>query len=340
MKNECSIIRDLLPLYAEDMVSGETAEFVCEHLEHCKDCRSEYESMKRGENEKPNTASEALSLKGLKRKMKRRLTKRVVLALIIGVALGGLMFFGNGIVGNPVSYVLAKHTAESYIKDNVFATGYYVYDVSYSMKDFGYTASMHAPWGVDNDFTLKIGMFGKLRYSTYEPDVIGHRNVARRITADYRETVNLLLGSRFMNCQHYALLETAPEEYKNYAPYYAIINEDLEPDKLYDLRKLGAKAGHITLSGFTPDKASYDAAAEILLELKKVFDENGQAFKAVDLTLTGADNVYGPDGLDENAVYLLGFEYDDIYEEGLNERIAEADKAAREILSQPVTPQS
>ena len=28
MNNECSIVRDLLPLYVEDMVSAETGEFV------------------------------------------------------------------------------------------------------------------------------------------------------------------------------------------------------------------------------------------------------------------------------------------------------------------------
>ena len=32
MKNECSIVCDLLPLYAEDMVSEDTAEFVKEQI--------------------------------------------------------------------------------------------------------------------------------------------------------------------------------------------------------------------------------------------------------------------------------------------------------------------
>ena len=32
MRNECNIIRDILPLYIEDMVSAETAELVEEHL--------------------------------------------------------------------------------------------------------------------------------------------------------------------------------------------------------------------------------------------------------------------------------------------------------------------
>ena len=39
MKNECAVVRDLIPLYLENMVSGDTAAFVREHLEHCEECR-------------------------------------------------------------------------------------------------------------------------------------------------------------------------------------------------------------------------------------------------------------------------------------------------------------
>ena len=46
MKNECSIVRDLLPLYAEDMLSPETSEFVAEHLKGCDGCREEFERTK------------------------------------------------------------------------------------------------------------------------------------------------------------------------------------------------------------------------------------------------------------------------------------------------------
>lgn len=41
MKNECSLVRDLLALYVEDMVSEETAAFVRAHLEHCPECAAE-----------------------------------------------------------------------------------------------------------------------------------------------------------------------------------------------------------------------------------------------------------------------------------------------------------
>ena len=46
MKNECSIVRDILPLYAEKMVSKDTAEFVKGHLENCPICRAELEKLR------------------------------------------------------------------------------------------------------------------------------------------------------------------------------------------------------------------------------------------------------------------------------------------------------
>lgn len=46
MRNECNIIRDILPLYIEEIVSEDTVSFVEEHLEKCAACRTELENMK------------------------------------------------------------------------------------------------------------------------------------------------------------------------------------------------------------------------------------------------------------------------------------------------------
>lgn len=48
MKNECSIVRDILPLYLENMVSDETGAFVKEHLKGCSECTAELEALKAG----------------------------------------------------------------------------------------------------------------------------------------------------------------------------------------------------------------------------------------------------------------------------------------------------
>lgn len=48
MKNECSIVRDILPLYLENMVSDETGAYVKEHLKGCPECTAELEALKAG----------------------------------------------------------------------------------------------------------------------------------------------------------------------------------------------------------------------------------------------------------------------------------------------------
>lgn len=48
MKTECSIVRDLLPLYVEDMVSPETANYIDSHIEGCSECRDELKNLKEG----------------------------------------------------------------------------------------------------------------------------------------------------------------------------------------------------------------------------------------------------------------------------------------------------
>lgn len=47
MNLSCDIIRDLLPLYAEELASADSAEAVDTHLQGCESCRKAYEDMKK-----------------------------------------------------------------------------------------------------------------------------------------------------------------------------------------------------------------------------------------------------------------------------------------------------
>ena len=95
MKNECSYVRDVLPLYLENMVSEETAKFVKEHLENCPECAKEFEDMKAGKKvEKINNDTqnhlEAEVLKSMKA-IRRRFQKKafrvgaIIAAVIITI---------------------------------------------------------------------------------------------------------------------------------------------------------------------------------------------------------------------------------------------------------------
>ena len=64
MKNECSYVRDVLPLYFENMVSEDTAAFVEEHLKTCPGCFSELEAMRAGTKTEKQDGVTARALDG------------------------------------------------------------------------------------------------------------------------------------------------------------------------------------------------------------------------------------------------------------------------------------
>lgn len=85
MRNECNIIRDILPLYAENMVSGDTADLVEEHLKDCDACRKEYENTKEIQPEREVT--DAAPLLKLSRKMKIKKIQTIILTVVFALTL-------------------------------------------------------------------------------------------------------------------------------------------------------------------------------------------------------------------------------------------------------------
>ena len=107
MKNVCSIVRDILPLYVEDMVSEETAKFVKEHLVECENCREYYEGMKSMdgfvENKSDNLDESNMvsSLKNIKNKINKQIRNRVLSAVaIILVVIVGFNLLVNVAIKN------------------------------------------------------------------------------------------------------------------------------------------------------------------------------------------------------------------------------------------------
>ncbi len=85
MRNECNIIRDLLPLYAENMVTSDTADFVEEHLKGCEACRREYAQTKEPQprQEEPSAAP----LRKLSQQLKIRKIQTMALTALFVIAL-------------------------------------------------------------------------------------------------------------------------------------------------------------------------------------------------------------------------------------------------------------
>lgn len=90
MKIPCSVVRDLLPLYAEEMTEEETRTLVDEHLEECSECSQRLEEIKAtaavpAENTAVDTAKPLLALK--KTINKRRRITAAIAALCVFILL-------------------------------------------------------------------------------------------------------------------------------------------------------------------------------------------------------------------------------------------------------------
>lgn len=81
MKISCNIIKDLLPLYAEGMVSSDSREMIEEHIGDCAPCRDALAEL-RQETVVP-TQTDTASLEHLERNIRRRRVGAAVLAILI-----------------------------------------------------------------------------------------------------------------------------------------------------------------------------------------------------------------------------------------------------------------
>ena len=107
MKKECSIVRDVLPLYFENMVSEDTAVFVKEHLKHCSDCAAEFECLKSGRQidmaETPQKGNDANVITAVKKKIAKRIFK-----MVAAVCLVFLVLFSAIMLYTGISYSVSK----------------------------------------------------------------------------------------------------------------------------------------------------------------------------------------------------------------------------------------
>jgi len=89
MNRNCNIVRDLLPLYVEKMLSADSQAFVEEHLKDCEDCRKELESLKQGDSSvsmvKDHT-DEAIPIKKVKKKLSKKKAITIITAVVLTLA--------------------------------------------------------------------------------------------------------------------------------------------------------------------------------------------------------------------------------------------------------------
>lgn len=89
MNKDCSIVQDLLPLYAEDMLREGTKEYVDGHLAQCEACRAELAALKADVTPAPVNAQ---PLRALKKQLQRKKLTAVLLAVTLALTLAAAGF--------------------------------------------------------------------------------------------------------------------------------------------------------------------------------------------------------------------------------------------------------
>ena len=105
MEINCGIVKDLVPLYHDEVCSDETKAAVEEHIAHCSECRAALESLSRTEYMEETCYSEARSreLAESYRKLRRRNSRRM--ALTVALAVIGAVLIAIGFI----KYYIASH---------------------------------------------------------------------------------------------------------------------------------------------------------------------------------------------------------------------------------------
>ncbi|SCG99321.1 YfjL-like protein [Romboutsia sp. 1001713B170207_170306_H8] len=223
-----------------------------------------------------------------------------------------ILYFANGLLGNPISKTVANNVSKEYIAKNYQNMKLNLSNASYSFKTGDYYVQVKSPISKDTHFSLTISPLGKIIGDTYESDVLGKFNTLTRIDKIYNDKVNNVIESKEFT-------------YKSDI-YFGELSEDmldrnkLELDKDYNLYELGKKAGHIVLY-IQDEDVSFKKASEILLDIKSMLDKQSVSFYSIDFTLQKPRNENGELSSDDSYISVEKFLYKDIYEEDLENRV-------------------
>lgn len=96
---KCEIVKDILPLYVDEVVSDVTKNEIKLHLENCDNCQQEYNSLlfnfsKISDSKKTDTKNKFLNMMK-KLKYKRIAINSVIILLICGILCGGFFILTN-----------------------------------------------------------------------------------------------------------------------------------------------------------------------------------------------------------------------------------------------------
>lgn len=164
-KINCNVTQDLLPLYAENMVSNDSKTLVDEHLDECEKCRNELAKI--NSNVTVKTKTETDFIKGIKKKINRK--NLIFISVLLPCLLALIIFFKPFIQQIYYRYLYIGNRIDVAIDLNIDGVKYDIDDIS--VECVHDDASQKVT--LDNDsFSIKADDYGKYIFKINFNDTI------------------------------------------------------------------------------------------------------------------------------------------------------------------------
>lgn len=263
--------------------------------------------------------------------MLKKIGKTIGILLAVAL-LGAVIWLGTAFFGNPVSALLARAATNRYLKEQYAHLELEVQRFGYNFKTVGYYAYVVDGDSPDTAFYINLDMLGNVEYDSFDTWVTGKMNTEQRVQEQYRILVDSVLDAPSFPYESDILggmldfqQDREVGDDRDYS--YAIPMEELILDKEYSREEIlafGSRAGILTIY-VQEDTVTVERAAQIMLDIKGMFDDAGVTFYRMDFVLQypkPADGSPWPEG-DIRAELTYG----EIREEGLVERIRASHEA-------------
>lgn len=171
MKNECDIVKDLLPSYVADLLSNNTNQFVKEHLDSCQECRKLYEGMKKTNCN--NEEEEQIEIKHLKKYNRHMFILKVILVIlaliiiILPLIIFMKFYINTNVANKAINNVNEYKNANNYLlqitenridfernKEQFYISKYFYKDGQYKKETHFYSPNVN----VENPDTFEYGV--------------------------------------------------------------------------------------------------------------------------------------------------------------------------------------
>lgn len=241
MKYACNLIKDLLPLYHDEVCSEESKQAVEEHFEECQDCQEYYKKLNESDIVELASFDEEMEEKKVEslKKVKKKLRKRDILfgiVAIFGAIIMALFWFSGGPVFILSLILLGIGSATAPIDVYTDVENYHLY-----MQGEQALEEFQSKWGMDETIfpeeitaDMEVQDFKMVYYNPWDAQYLGY------LVVDYKEQDYENEVSRLKSCsstdylgnygvtgfsEEYTLLAMSADDYQGFV-YALTDNED------------------------------------------------------------------------------------------------------------------